>query len=206
MTFDGSQGVYFGPATMDAGSATVSLSNSAGSGEHAACATVLDGAGAGQYRKIVGWSKGTNQTNQTITLDKPFATPVDETSTIQLGTCHMMILMHDNYYADGGAVQMIGDGECLFWFTSSMRSIIGFAERWSAAQDKTLLYRRRSSSAPRGSTHGAARLERAITPRTAACSFWVILLLRATTCERASSLAGRLLLQLFFSAAVSLQW
>lgn len=54
--------------------------------------------------------------------------------------------------------------------------------------------------------HGAARLEGAITPRTAACSFWVILSLRATTCERASSLAGRLLLQLFFSAAVSLQW
>lgn len=111
MTFDGSQGVYFGPATMHAGSATVALSNFAGTGEHAACATVLDGAGAGQYRKVVSWSKGNNQTNQTITLDKPFVTPVDETSTIQLGTCHMMILMHGNYYADGGAVQMIGDGK-----------------------------------------------------------------------------------------------
>ena len=74
---------------------------------------MLDGAGAGQYRKIVGWSKGSNVTNQTITLDTPFATPVDGSSTIQLGTCHMMILMHDNYYADGGAVQMIGDGEAL---------------------------------------------------------------------------------------------
>ena len=111
MTFDGSQGVYFGPATMVAGSATVTLSDSAGTGQHAACATVLDGAGAGQYRKIIGWTKGSNQTNQTITLDKPFLTAVDETSTIQLGTCHMMILMHDNYYADGGAVQMIGDGK-----------------------------------------------------------------------------------------------
>ena len=114
MTFDGSQGVYFGPATMVAGSAKVVLSNTAGSGEHAACATVLDGPGAGQYRKIIDWSKGSNATNQTITLDKPFVTPVDGSSTIQLGTCHMMILMHDNYYADGGAVQMIGDGEGLF--------------------------------------------------------------------------------------------
>ena len=55
MTFDGSQGVYFGPATMVAGSAKVVLSNTAGSGEHAVCATVLDGPGAGQYRKIIDW-------------------------------------------------------------------------------------------------------------------------------------------------------
>ena len=73
-----------------AGSATVTLSNSGGSGEHAACATVLDGAGAGQYRKIIGYTKQTNETNQTITLDKPFTTPVDESSMVQLGTCHMM--------------------------------------------------------------------------------------------------------------------
>ena len=46
--------------------------------------------------------------NQTITLDKPFVTALDSTSMIQLGTCHMMLLFHDNYYADGGAVQMIG--------------------------------------------------------------------------------------------------
>lgn len=161
MTFDGSQALYFGPATQQGpGSATLILSDDVhGSGEHAACATVLDGAGAGQYRRVVGWTKGSprprscssspqpckakgrtfcptlnekNQCqhppkpcppcpkvpppssgpnhNQTITLDKPFTTALDSTSMIQLGTCHMMLLFHDNYYADGGAVQMIGDG------------------------------------------------------------------------------------------------
>eukprot|EP01045_Picozoa_sp_COSAG04_P034994 COSAG04_NODE_7894_length_1050_cov_1.305994_2_plen_55_part_00 len=33
MTFDGSQAVYFGPAAQEPGSATVTLSNSGGSGE-----------------------------------------------------------------------------------------------------------------------------------------------------------------------------
>ena len=113
---------------------------------HAACATVLDGTGSGQYAKIVGWSKGTPVAgscssspqpcreaghtfcptledkdqckhppkpcppcpkapppppgpahNQTITLDRAFATTLDETSVLQLGTCHMMLLFHDNY-------------------------------------------------------------------------------------------------------------
>lgn len=35
--------------------------------------------------------------NQTITLDRAFATTLDETSVLQLGTCHMMLLFHDNY-------------------------------------------------------------------------------------------------------------
>jgi hypothetical protein len=43
--------------------------------------------------------------------DRPLVTDLDETSLIQLGTCHMMLLFHANYYADGGAVQMIGDGQ-----------------------------------------------------------------------------------------------
>jgi hypothetical protein len=145
---------------MEPGSSTVTLTGASGTGEHAACATVLDGTGSGQYRKVVGWARGTPRAgacasspvpckehgrtfcptlkakdqcdrppqqcppcpeapppppgpphNQTITLDRPFATALDATSMVQLGTCHMMLLFHDNYYADGGAVQMIGDGQ-----------------------------------------------------------------------------------------------
>ena len=38
-------------------------------GEHAACATVLDGAGAGQYRRVVGWTKGEKNPDKTINCD-----------------------------------------------------------------------------------------------------------------------------------------
>ena len=111
MTFDGSQSDYFGPAMQTPGSTVLTLSDEGGSGEHAACASVLDGAGSGQYRRVIGWSKGGAAHNQTITLDLPLRTPVDETSLIQLGTCHMQMIFYDNYYADGGAVQVIGDGQ-----------------------------------------------------------------------------------------------
>ena len=42
-------------------------------------------------------------------MDVPFVTPLDSSSLVQLGTCHMMMVFHDNEYADGGAVQTIGD-------------------------------------------------------------------------------------------------
>ena len=44
---------------MEPGSSTVTLTGASGTGEHAACATVLDGTGSGQYRKVVGWARGT---------------------------------------------------------------------------------------------------------------------------------------------------
>ena len=44
-------------------------------------------------------------------MDVPFVTPLDSSSLVQLGTCHMMMVFHDNEYADGGAVQTIGDSQ-----------------------------------------------------------------------------------------------
>ena len=87
--------MYFGPATQQG--KTLTLSNEGGTGEHAACVSVLDGSGSGQYRRIIGWQKGAPSHNQTITLDLPFETSIDETSLVQLGTCHMMMIFHDNY-------------------------------------------------------------------------------------------------------------
>ena len=106
MTFDGSSGDYFGPALQQPGSAILTLNSANGTGEHASCLNVLHGTGAGQYRSVVAWDKGGAGVNQTVTLDRALDTAVDESSLVQLGTCHMMMLFLDNYYADGGAVQV----------------------------------------------------------------------------------------------------
>ena len=57
------------PSASASASASASLCRHVSVGEHAACATVLDGAGAGQYRRVVGWTKGEKNPDKTINCD-----------------------------------------------------------------------------------------------------------------------------------------
>eukprot|EP01052_Picozoa_sp_SAG31_P008707 SAG31_NODE_443_length_15645_cov_51.693169_6_plen_1007_part_00 len=61
---------------------------------------VLDGAGAGDYRRIAGWE------GHTITLDRPFSTQLDGTSFINIGPFRGRALFNHNRYTDGGSFQL----------------------------------------------------------------------------------------------------
>ena len=61
---------------------------------------VLDGLGAGDYRRVAAWE------GNTITLDKPFATSLDGSSFINVGPFRGRSIFNHNAYSDGGAFQL----------------------------------------------------------------------------------------------------
>ena len=61
---------------------------------------VLDGLGAGDYRRVAAWE------GNTITLDRPFATELDGSSFINVGPFRGRSIFNHNAYSDGGAFQL----------------------------------------------------------------------------------------------------
>ena len=124
MTFDPVIGVFHGTATVDpADPATLLLHNDNAShggpdkGSLGGCVSILDGTGAGQYRRFVkadgadiaaalGAAPGAGAGN--LTMDAPFLTAPDETSIVQVGPFKGQFIFHANYYSDGGAFQTYG--------------------------------------------------------------------------------------------------
>ena len=87
MTTDPVTGDYFGGALVDSSSGGVELTLRDGIGAAdpsnvGGAVSVLDGTGAGQYRRVVHVSNGTS-----LRLDAAFDTPLDSTSRVQVGRC-----------------------------------------------------------------------------------------------------------------------
>ena len=108
MTFDAVFGSYMGPVlSSDAAGTTLALAaangTSGGTGNLGGAVTVLAGAGAGQVRRVVAAPDGAH-----VTVDRPFATPLDGTSRVQVGAFKGQIIFHRNAYADSGSFQTYG--------------------------------------------------------------------------------------------------
>ena len=102
MTFDPVNGHYFGHAVA-VNQTVFQLTNGNGLAVNASLGgalSVLDGTGAGQYRRIVAVPN-----NETVIVDRPFATPLDATSLVQFGPFKGKIIFDDNKYTDGGGFQ-----------------------------------------------------------------------------------------------------
>merc|ERR1712125_76721 len=63
--------------------------------------SILSGAGAGQYRRLTRVVDA-----ETFQIDKAFATPLDQTSLVQVGPFKGRFIFHWNTYTDGGAFQL----------------------------------------------------------------------------------------------------
>ena len=107
MTFDAVSGTYMGPVvSADAKGTTFALQGANGTSSSAdlgGAVTVLAGAGAGQVRRVVAAPDAAH-----VTVDQPFATPLDGTSRVQVGAFKGQIIFHRNAYADSGAFQTYG--------------------------------------------------------------------------------------------------
>lgn len=107
MTFDPVNGEYFGAVQASADGRGLALqkapagNGSVDTGILGGMASVLDGTGAGQYRRIVAVNNSSY-----VTIDKPFTTPLDSTSRVQLGPFKGRILFVGNRYEDGGGFQL----------------------------------------------------------------------------------------------------
>ena len=71
-------------------------------GDLGGAVTVLAGTGAGQYRRLV-------TASHTPKIDKPFDTPIDTTSVIQIGPFRGRTIFTHNRYEDGGDWQLYGN-------------------------------------------------------------------------------------------------
>jgi len=71
-------------------------------GDLGGAVTVVDGAGAGQYRRLV-------TAGRTPTIDRPFATPLDNSSVLQVGPFRGRTIFLHNRYEDGGDWQLYGN-------------------------------------------------------------------------------------------------
>ena len=113
MTFDPVTGHYMGPVlAVDKAGTTLTLApasannGTASNSSLGGAITVLAGAGAGQYRRIIRMSDGTH-----VTVDRPFSTPLDATSRVTLGPFKGRIVFHANEYRDGGSFQTYGNAQ-----------------------------------------------------------------------------------------------
>ena len=66
--------------------------------------SILDGAGAGQYRRLT-----SNAGNGSVTIDAPFDTPLDATSLAQLSDMRGQMIFDANEFTDTGAFQLYGN-------------------------------------------------------------------------------------------------
>lgn len=70
---------------------------------------ILDGRGAGQYRRVMPGSQG-----REIVIDSPWDVVPDETSLVSLAKLHERLIFEDNEYMDGGVFQLWGGSvECV---------------------------------------------------------------------------------------------
>jgi hypothetical protein len=83
-------------------------------GEHAACATVLDGAGAGQYRRVVGWTKGEKNPDKTINCDSllvPIKLSTDSAARHRQHQAGLVLLVASAMQGEGAYVLSNIEGE-----------------------------------------------------------------------------------------------
>lgn len=67
---------------------------------------IIDGRGAGQYRRVL----KVDDDNLTITMDQPFQVPPDSTSIVSVAKYHGKLLYINETFIDGGDVQLWGGG------------------------------------------------------------------------------------------------
>jgi hypothetical protein len=108
-------GFYFGGvAAVNGDQLTVQDSNADGKPANLAkgneiagsAVYVVNGRGAGQYRRVV----GVGEDCRTIKLDRPFGTVPDSSSVISVAKFHGKLLYVDDTFTDGGDVQLWGGG------------------------------------------------------------------------------------------------
>jgi hypothetical protein len=130
MTFDGGSGAYAGPVagvkgnsiTLPAGATTNQWTPNKWIGGGV---FILEGKGAGQYRRII------SHTLSVIQLDQPFLVDPDATSVISITTIRKNLFFIDNDVADGGAYQFYGSAENCVISGLKMRRCIGITGRGS---------------------------------------------------------------------------
>jgi hypothetical protein len=109
MTFDAVSGTYMGPVvSVNAKGTTLTLvaggaNGTASAQDYGGAVTVLAGTASGQVRRIVAIGDATH-----VTIDRPFATPLDSTSQVQVGAYKGQIIFHGNEYTDAGSFQTYG--------------------------------------------------------------------------------------------------
>ncbi|SFD50068.1 Pectate lyase superfamily protein [Chitinophaga sp. CF118] len=130
MTFDGGSGAYAGPVADVKGN-TITLPSGAITNQWTpnkwigGGVFILEGKGAGQYRRIV------SHTLDVIQLDQPFLVDPDATSVISITTIRKNLFFIDNDVADGGAYQFYGSAENCVISGLKMRRCIGIIGRGS---------------------------------------------------------------------------
>jgi hypothetical protein len=130
MTFDGGSGAYAGPVASVKGN-TIMLPSGATTNQWTpnkwtgGGVFILEGKGAGQYRRIV------SHTLDAIQLDQPFLVDPDATSVISITTIRKNLFFIDNDVADGGAYQFYGSAENCVISGLKMRRCIGIIGRGS---------------------------------------------------------------------------
>ncbi|SEW43785.1 Pectate lyase superfamily protein [Chitinophaga sp. YR573] len=130
MTFDGGSGAYAGPVGSVKGN-TITLPSGATTNQWTpnkwvgGGVFILEGKGAGQYRRIV------SHTLDVIQLDQPFLVDPDATSVISITTIRKNLFFVDNDVADGGAYQFYGSAENCVISGLKMRRCIGIIGRGS---------------------------------------------------------------------------
>jgi len=135
MTTDGGSGAYAGPVADVKGNA-VTLPHGAITNQSTAYkwtankwigggVFILEGKGAGQYRRIV------SHTVDVIQLDQPFLVNPDATSVISITTIRKNLFFINNDVADGGAYQFYGSAENCVISGLKMRRCIGIIGRGS---------------------------------------------------------------------------
>ncbi|MBI2300969.1 MAG: hypothetical protein HYU66_18820 [Armatimonadetes bacterium] len=109
MTSDAGGGAYLGRVTAVNGAVTTLAADAAWGGRdwHGAALLILDGKGAGQWRRVA-------LTNgREVTLDRPWDVPPDDTSRLSITMFHGRYLLVGNTFTDTGAMQFYGtDIEC----------------------------------------------------------------------------------------------
>jgi hypothetical protein len=117
MTFDDAGGAYFGRVAGADGTTLTTAEDTRSAGDIKAggwaggCVVVLNGTGAGQYRRVVVPGIGpepTNPNNRTWVVDKPWDLPPDATSFIQITPYRGRNIFAGSRWSDGGAVQYYG--------------------------------------------------------------------------------------------------
>lgn len=116
LTFDDAGGAYFGPVAAVDGTTLVTAGDTRPAGDMTAggwaggCIAVLNGTGAGQYRRIVVPGSGAEPSpqNRTWVVDAPWAVEPDESSYIQITPFRGRNIFAGDTWTDGGAFQYYG--------------------------------------------------------------------------------------------------
>jgi hypothetical protein len=128
MTLDGGSGAYAGPVAAMKGT-TLTLPSGATMNQWTpgkwigGGVFILEGKGAGQYRRIV------SHTLLAIELDQPFLVDPDSQSVISITTIRKNLFFIDNDVADGGAYQLYGSAQNCVISGLKMRGCIGIVGR-----------------------------------------------------------------------------